>query len=48
MSQERLNNLAFLTIEKALLREMRLQKSFYDDVIDVFAEKERRINLKYT
>ena len=48
MSKERLNNLAHLTIEKELLADVRLRPSFYDNVIDIFSEKERRINLKYT
>ena len=46
MSQGRVNNLAFLTIEREFLREMLLQKSFYDDMIDVFAEKKHRINTR--
>lgn len=45
--QERLSSLALLSIEKSLLATLRQRPSFYDDVIDIFARKNRRIELVY-
>ncbi|XP_063231899.1 zinc finger MYM-type protein 1-like [Bacillus rossius redtenbacheri] len=45
--QERLSALALLSIEKKLLQKLRRGSSFNDDVIDIFATKNRRIELKY-
>ena len=45
--QDRMSSLALLSIEKALLAKLRRKSSFYDDVIDIFARKCRRIELHF-
>ena len=45
--QERFSHLALLSIEKELIQEMALQQHFYDEVIDEFAKKTRRIPLSF-
>ena len=45
--QDRLSSLAMLSIEKSLLSELRRSATFNDDVIDIFAKKNRRIELIY-
>lgn len=45
--QDRLTNLALLSIEKGLVQEMSEQETFYDDVINRFAERSRRIPLNF-
>lgn len=45
--QERLSKLAVISIEKELVRELSRDKTFYDNVIDEFAKKNRRISLHY-
>jgi hypothetical protein len=48
MCQERLSELATLSIEKELLIELSKNPKFYDDIIDKFANlKDRRIDLIY-
>lgn len=46
-SQNRLSDLSLLTIEKRLLTTIQNQNSFYDNVIDDFTKKTRRIDLIY-
>lgn len=45
--QERLSSLALLSIEKELVQEISRQQRFYDDVIDEFAKRSRRIPLNF-
>lgn len=45
--EERMSKLALLSIEKKLLENIRRNQNFYDQVIDDFAAKERRIELVY-
>lgn len=45
--QERLSALSLLSIEKELLINIREQEDFYNKVIEEFAKKNRRIELKY-
>lgn len=40
--QERLSSLALLCIEKKVLAQMKLNPTFYDQVIEIFIEKNRR------
>ncbi|CAH1962682.1 unnamed protein product [Acanthoscelides obtectus] len=48
MSEDRLTNLAKISIEKELLNELIVSQPFYDDVINKFANlKDRRIALIY-
>jgi hypothetical protein len=48
MCQERLSELATLSIEKELLTELSKNPKFYDEVIDKFANlKDRRIDVIY-
>lgn len=48
MSDERLRNLSFISIEKEMVSETKIKsKTFYDDVIDRFSASERRLHLKY-
>ena len=42
----RLNNLLLVSIEKELLKSIK-NENFYNNVIEVFAEKDRRIELLY-
>lgn len=44
-SQNRLSVLSILSIEKKLLTQIQKQKSFYDDVIEDYSKKPRRIDL---
>lgn len=46
-SEERLSDLALITIEKSLLKTLLSHEDFYNEIIDEFAIKERRIELKY-
>lgn len=47
MGQERLTDLTTISVEKELLRQLKVTERFYDDIIDVFSKKERRIELNY-
>jgi len=47
MLQQRLTNLSLIYIEKKLLQDLMKKDTFFDDVIDIFARKERRIELNY-
>jgi hypothetical protein len=48
IDQSRLNNLGQISIEKELLKSLRKTDTFFDQVIDHFAEaKDRRIDLIY-
>eukprot|EP00102_Acyrthosiphon_pisum_P024690 XP_016661900.1 PREDICTED: zinc finger MYM-type protein 1-like isoform X2 [Acyrthosiphon pisum] len=46
-SQNRLSDLSLLAIEKRLLTTVQNQNLFYDNVIDDFTKKTRRIDLLY-
>lgn len=46
-SQLRLSGLSLLSIEKNLLNEVKQRDSFYDEVINKFVSKTRRIELNY-
>lgn len=46
-SQNRLSDLSLLTIEKRLLTTIQKQNLFYDNIIDDFTKKTRRIDLIY-
>lgn len=46
-SNDRLSKLLMLSIEKETLVELKSSSTFYDRVIDKFAERERRIQLKF-
>lgn len=45
--QERLSSLALLSIEKEIVQDISQQQIFYDDVIDEFAKRSRRIPLNF-
>lgn len=45
--QERMSSLALLNIENGLLDKLMTRANFFDDVIDLFAAKSRRIELLY-
>jgi hypothetical protein len=46
-SQDRLSSLALMNIEKSFLNKLQSKPSFVDEVIDLFAKKNRRIELNY-
>ncbi|CAG9837060.1 unnamed protein product [Diabrotica balteata] len=46
-SEEKLDNLATLSIEKKLIKEMSENHNFYESVINEFAKDDRRIELHY-
>ena len=45
--QERLSNLAIISIEKELLQDLKRNTNFYDNVLNEFLNKDRRIDLIY-
>lgn len=45
--QERLSSLAILSIEKELLAKIKLQSTFYDQVIEEFVKKSRRLEFVF-
>lgn len=45
--QERLSNLAIISIEKELMQDLKRNTNFYDDVLNEFLKKDRRIDLIY-
>lgn len=45
--QNRLSGLSLISIEKSLLQNLKKKPTFYDSIIDLFLEKNRRIELKY-
>ncbi|CAI9741255.1 finger MYM-type 1-like [Octopus vulgaris] len=45
--ERRLSGLALMSIEKDLLQELMKREDFYENVIDIFAQKDRRIELIY-
>ena len=45
--QERLSNLALMSIEKKKLQEMRSSSEFYSDVINEFTKQERRMEFSF-
>lgn len=45
--QERLSNLAIISLEKDLLQDLKRSGNFYDDVVNEFLKKDRRIELVY-
>lgn len=45
--QQRLTELSTISIEKALLSNVKRSVSFYDDVLKVYLEKDRRVDLIY-
>lgn len=47
MLEERLSELALISIEKSFLKFLKNTKNFYDDVIEVFIQKTRRVELVY-
>lgn len=47
MNQNRLSDLAILSIEKTLLKDLKSNPLFYSDVINIFIEKSRRIDLVF-
>lgn len=47
MLEERLSELALISIEKSFLKFLKNTKNFYDDVIEVFIQKTRRIEMIY-
>lgn len=47
MLEQRLSDLALISIEKSFLKQLKNKKDFYDDVIEVFVQKSRRIELVY-
>lgn len=47
MERERMSNLSKISIEKELLRSLIDNEPFYEDIIDKFAEKHRRIDLVF-
>lgn len=47
MQEERLSELALISIEKAFLKDIKTKKFFYDEVIETFTKKTRRIELTY-
>jgi hypothetical protein len=46
-SQDRLSSLALVNIEKSFLNKLQSKSSFPDEVIDLLAMKNRRIEMKY-
>jgi hypothetical protein len=47
-TQERMNSLSVISIEKELVFKLRVNKNkFYEDVINKFTEKERRIEFEF-
>jgi hypothetical protein len=46
-SQDRLSYLALINIEKSFLKKLQSKPSFLDEVIDLLAMKNRRIELNY-
>ncbi|PNF14161.1 hypothetical protein B7P43_G13483, partial [Cryptotermes secundus] len=46
-NQDRLSSLALMNIEKSFLNKLQSKPSFLDEVIDLFAKKNRRIELNY-
>jgi hypothetical protein len=46
-SQDRLSSLALITIEKSLLKKLQSKPSFLDEIIELLAMKNRRIELNY-
>lgn len=47
MEDDRFSNLAIISIEKPLLKELRLKPDFYDNVIKEFLKSNRRMELTY-
>lgn len=47
MQEERLSELALISIEKDFLKSLRHRENFYDKVIEIFTNKTRRIELIY-
>ena len=47
MSDERLSNLSFLSIEKEMISGWKKSPRFYDDVIELFTFSNRRIDFNY-
>ncbi|KAL4154101.1 hypothetical protein QTP88_001934 [Uroleucon formosanum] len=45
--QDRLSSLAILSIEKKILDDLKMNPEFYDNVTEIFVEKERRIDFIY-
>jgi hypothetical protein len=45
--QDRLSSLALMNTEKSFLNKLQSKPSFLDEVIDLFAKKNRRIELNY-
>lgn len=45
MTQQRLNNLALISYEKDIIYKLKQHNKFYDQIIEIFAFKERRIEL---
>jgi hypothetical protein len=46
-SQDRLSSMALINIEKSFLHKLQAKPSFLDEVIDLLAMKNRRIDLNY-
>jgi hypothetical protein len=46
-SQDKLSSLGLMNIEKYFLNKLQPKPSFLDEVIDLFAKKNRRIELNY-
>jgi len=47
MAQDRLSNLALISIENNLFKKLKSSYNFFENVIDIFCKKERRIELHY-
>ena len=47
MLEDRLSDLAIISIDKCLLKELKIKRMFYEDVINLFINKSRRIELMY-
>lgn len=48
ISQDRLKNISLISIEKRFIKQLTQQTTFYEEIIDVFAnQKDRRIPLNY-
>lgn len=47
MLEQRLSELELISIEKSFLKLLKNSKQFYDDVIEIFIQKTRRIELIY-
>ena len=45
--EERLSSLAIISIEKKLLKNLLIKEGKYDEIINEFAKKDRRIELSY-